>query len=322
MRLRLAHVGTIALLFAATISVSPAVAQQGSVMIYSGINEGIHAKLTEAFNKKYPNVSVKAFLTGTGPATERVIAERANPQADVIYGVNTIALEQLKTAGVLQPYAPKGSRIPAEYADADGFYVHHWLTVMVMAVNTKVLADRNLPMPVSWEDLIKPGYKGLITIASPTKSGTGLTIFTTLLDAFGWNYIDNIHRNIFQYNESGGAAGRQAGAGEIAVGLTYDTVVLDQIKAGLPVKLVFPTLTPNIMEGGGLVARAPNAANGRLWLDFMTSDEAVKIYAPSVGAATTPGYSNLDLKGVSLWKMQRPIDANEFKREWARKYEK
>jgi uncharacterized protein (DUF2132 family) len=37
----------------------------------------------------------------------------------------------------------------------------------------------------------------LISLAAPTKSGTGLTIFTTLVDAFGWEYLDRLHANIF-----------------------------------------------------------------------------------------------------------------------------
>ena len=293
-----------------------------TLMIYTAANEKLHADVVAAFNKEYPKIKVKTVNLSTGPITEKAIVEKANPQADVIYAVNTIALEQLKNGGVLEPYSPKRSKIPAQFADPDGFYVNHWLTLMVVAVNTKILKEKNLPMPTGWEDLIKPKYKGLITVAAPTKSGTGLTIFTTLFDAFGWNYIDNLHRNIFQYNSSGGAAGRQAGSGETAIGLTYDTVVLDQIKAGLPVELVFPTLTPNVMEGGGLILGAPNLDNGKLFLDFLASANGAKVYAPYVGAATAPGLGSIDLKGIGLWKMRRPVDANTFKREWARKYEK
>src|SRR3990172_7419081 len=92
-------------------------------------------------------------------------------------------------------------------------------------------------------------------------------------------------------------------------------------QAGLPVKLVFPSITPNIMEGGGLLVGAKRSQNGKLWLDFVASPEGAAIYKPFVGAATTPGFSNIDLSGVKLWKMKKPVDANEFKRTWAAKYE-
>jgi iron(III) transport system substrate-binding protein len=161
----------------------------------------------------------------------------------------------------------------------------------------------------------------MISVAAPTKSGTGLTIFTTLVDAYGWEFLDRLHPNIFQYGSSGGAPGRQAGSGEVAIGLTFDTVVLDQIKTGLPVKLVFPSPTPNIMEGGGLIAGARRPGNAKLFLDFMASPEGAAAYQSFVGAATTPGVSNIDLSNVKLWKMKKPVDANQFKRDWAAKYE-
>jgi iron(III) transport system substrate-binding protein len=298
---------------------SPAAAAE--VVVYTAADEKLHAAVVAAFNKLHPDVTVRTVNLSTGPITEKAIAEKANPQADVIYAVNTIALEQLKEAGALEPYTPKGTRIPAQYRDADGFYLNHWLTLMVMAVNTKVLESKRLPVPASWQDLAKPEYKGLISVASPTKSGTGLTIFTTLVDAFGWEYLDQLHRNIFQYGSSGGAPGRQAGSGEVAIGLTYDTVVLDQIKAGLPIKLVFPNITPNIMEGGGLLAGAKRPDAGRRFLDFAASPDGAAAYRSFVGAATTPGYSNVDVTGVKLWKMQKPVDATEFKRAWAARYE-
>jgi iron(III) transport system substrate-binding protein len=296
-------------------------AAAAEVVVYTAADEKLHAAVVGAFNKAHPDITVRTVNLSTGPITEKAIAEKANPQADAIYAVNTIALEQLKAAGALEPYAPKATRIPAQYRDPDGFYTNHWLTLMVMAVNTKVLEARRLPVPASWEDLAKPEYKGLISVAAPTKSGTGLTIFTTLVDAFGWDYLDRLHRNIFKYTSSGGAPGREAGSGEVSIGLTYDTVALDQIKAGLPIKLVFPNITPNIMEGGGLLAGAKRADAGRRFLDFAASPDGAAAYQKFVGAATTPGYSNVDITGVRLWKMQKPVDANEFKRAWAARYE-
>ena len=47
----------------------------------------------------------------------------------------------------------------------------HNATVMAMAVNTKLLKEKNLPMPTTWEDLIKPVYKGAIT--SPRQPSRG-----------------------------------------------------------------------------------------------------------------------------------------------------
>lgn len=297
-------------------------AQARDLVLYTASNPEIEKKIMEAFKKKYPDINVKAVNESTGTMTERAIAEKANPQADVIWMVNDIALNQLKAAGVLEPYEPKGSKIAGDFKDADGFWVAHNATVMGIAVNTKKLKEKNLPMPTTWEDLIKPEYKGQITIASPTKSGTGLSIFSTLVDAFGWNYVDNLHQNIFQYNESGSAAARQAGRGETVIGLSYDTALIQQVRAGVGVEMVIGRISPNVLEGAGLIAGAKHAQEAKLFLDWLFSEEAAKVFHPYVGAAAVPGYGSVDMKQVHLWKMRRPLDANEFKRAWAAKYQK
>ena len=292
------------------------------LVLYTASNPTIEKDIMAAFRAAHPDITVKAVNMSTGPITERAIAEKANPQADVIWMVNDIALEQLKKAGVLQPYVPKGTKIDAAFKEEDGFWHGHNATIMAMAVNTRLLKEKNLPMPTDWVDLIKPVYKGQITIAAATKSGTGLSVFSTLYDAFGWNFIDNLHQNIFQYGESGSAPARQVGGGEALIGLSYDTAILQQLKAVPGVEMVIGRLSPNVVEGAGLIAGAPDPNEGKLFLDWLFSEAGMKVFAPHVGIGAQTGYGNVDLTKVHLWKMRRPLDANEFKREWASRYEK
>lgn len=311
---------TAAAIGATFLAVQPA--QAGDLVLYTASNPKIEKDIVAAFKKAHPDINVTGVNMSTGPITERAIKEKANPQADVIWMVNNIALEQLKAGGALEPYEPKDSPIPDEMRDPDGFWVAHNATIMGMAVNTILLKEKNLPMPTDWSDLIKPVYKGSITIAAATKSGTGLSIFSTMWDAFGWNFIDNLHQNIFQYNSSGSQAARQAGGGETVIGLSYDTAILQQQKAGLPVILVKGRISPNVLEGAGLLAGAKHPKEAKVFLDWLMGIEGAKVFAPHVGIGAVPGYGSVDMKGVHLWKMRRPLDANEFKREWASRFEK
>jgi iron(III) transport system substrate-binding protein len=216
----------------------------------------------------------------------------------------------------------KARRCQTTFATPDGFWTAHNATIMAMAVNTKLLKEKNLPMPATWQDLTKPVYKGTISIAAATKSGTGLTIATTLYDAYGWDFLDKLHSNIFQYQSSGSAPARQAAAGEVVIGLTYDTAILQQIRAGHPIEMVYGGMSPNILEGAGLVAKGPNPKEGKIFLDFLFGPEAGKAFAPFVGIGATPGVTNVDLTKVKMWTMKKPVDAEGFKREWAARYEK
>jgi iron(III) transport system substrate-binding protein len=310
----------LAAVLAAVCGPAPVAAQK--LVLYTASNPEIEKVIMEAFQKAYPKIKVEAINLSTGPVVQRAMAEKANPQADVIWMINDVALNQLKAAGVLEPYEPKGAKIPEHFRDPDGFWTAHNATIMAMAVNTKLLKEKKLPMPATWEDLTKPVYKGMLSIAAATKSGTGLSIAMTMYDAYGWAFLDKLHANIFQYQTSGSAPARQAAAGEVVIGLTYDTAIIQQVRAGQPIEMVYGGLSPNVMEGAGLVTKGPNPKEGKLFMDFLFGPVAGKAFAPFVGIGVTPGVSNVDMKKVKLWKMKKPVDAETFKREWAARYEK
>ena len=292
------------------------------VVLYTASNDEIEKVVMQAFKKVHPEITIEAINLSTGPIAQRAIAEKANPQADVVWMVNDVALNQLKAAGVFEPYEPRGARLPEGFRDPDGFWTAHNATIMAMAVNAKLLHEKKLPKPATWEDLTKPVYKGMVTMPAATKSGTGYAIAVTLYDAYGWDYLDRLHANIFQYQSSGSAPVRAAAAGEVAIGLTYDTAVVQQIRAGQPIEMVYGGMSPNVLEGAGLVAKGPNPKAGKLFMDFLFGPEAGKAFAPFVGIGAVPGVANVDVAKVKMWKLTKPIDAEAFKRDWAARYEK
>lgn len=288
------------------------------VVIYNA-SDSVNTPLVEAFKKKHPDINVKFVSGSTGPIAERAIAEKGKPQADVVYLVNNFALEQLKQAGVFEPYEPKNSEVLPSFREADGFYTRYFATTMCMVVNTKRLAEKKLPMPVSWEDLILPVYAKEIAMPSPLKSGTGVGILTTFADAFGWPFIENVAANVFQWSDGGSGGAQLASRGEIAIGLSFDTTCYQLKSAGFPVEIVYGRITPNVSEGGGLVSGGPNPEEGKLFLDFMASKDAAAILGKVVGATAVPGYGLVDLKTITLWNLRRPVDGDAFRREFAQR---
>ena len=55
---------------------------------------------------------------------------------------------------------------------------------------------------------------------------------------------------------------------------------------------------------------------------FDISKPGGKVFEPHVGIGAVPGIGEIDTSDVHLWKMRRPLDANEFKRQWSSKFEK
>jgi iron(III) transport system substrate-binding protein len=297
-------------------------AASARALVLYNASDSVNTPLVEAFKKKHPDIDVKFVGGSTGPITERAIAEKANPQADVVYLVNNIALDQLKQAGVFEPYAPKNSRIAVDFKEPDGFYTKYFATTMCMVVNQERVRQKGIPMPTTWEDLLKPAYKKEIALPSPLKSGTGMAILTTFVDAFGWPFVENLNENVYQYSDGGSGGAQLAGNGEVAIGLSFDTTCYELKTAGRPVEIVFGRITPNVAEGGGLVAGGPNPAEGKLFLDFMASDDAAKVLDKMVGATAVPGYGLVNLEQITLWQLRRPVDSTAFRREFAAKFVK
>lgn len=293
--------------------------QARDLVLYDA-SEKVGNALTAAFAAKYPDIKIQVVSGSTGPITERAIAEMGNPQADVVYLVNNVALEQLKNAGVFEPYKVAGTDIRESFRDRDDFYTRHFATTMCMVVNRDRLADKGLPMPTTWEDLIKPVYKNEISLPSPMKSGTGGAILTTFVDAFGWTFVENLNENVYQYSDGGSGGAQLAGTGEVAIGLSYDTTCYATQSAGRPVDVVFGRITPNTSEGGGLVAGAPHPEEAKLFLDFMASKDAAEVLGKLVGATGVAGYGLVDLDAVSPWEIRRPIDIEDFRREFATRF--
>jgi iron(III) transport system substrate-binding protein len=306
---------------AALCAIAASAASARELVLYNA-SDSVNTPLVEAFKKKHPDIDVKFVGGSTGPITERAIAEKANPQADVVYLVNNIALDQLKQAGVFEPYAPKNSRIADDFKEPDGFYTKYFATTMCMVVNRDRLKQKNIPMPTTWEDLLKPAYKKEVALPSPLKSGTGMAILTTFVDAFGWPFVENLNENVYQYSDGGSGGAQLAGNGEVAIGLSFDTTCYELKTAGRPIEIVFGRITPNVAEGGGLVAGGPNPVEGKLFLDFMASEEAAKVLDKMVGATAVPGYGLVNLEQITLWQLRRPVDSTAFRREFAAKFVK
>lgn len=308
--------GRAAAVAGALLTLGAAASLAKEVVIYNA-SDSVNSALVGAFKRKYPGIEVKFVSGSTGPITERAIAEKGKPQADIVYLVNNVALEQLKQAGVFEPYEPKDTKIAPAFRDPDGFYSKYFATTMCMVVNKDRLAQKELPMPTTWEDLIKPIYKKEVSLPSPLKSGTGGAILTTFVDAFGWPFVENLNENVYQYADGGSAGAALAAAGEVAIGLTFDTTCFETKSSGKPVEIVYGRITPNVAEGGGLVAGGPNPEEAKVFLDFMASEEAAAVLGKVVGATAVPGHGLVDLSQITLWEMRRPVDIAAFRREFA-----
>src|SRR2546426_2096113 len=98
---------------------APALAQKTELLVYTALETDQIKAYEEAFYKAVPDVDVKWVRDSTGVITAKLLAEKANPQADLVVGTSASSLAVFANEGMLQPYAPKGlDKISAQYRDA------------------------------------------------------------------------------------------------------------------------------------------------------------------------------------------------------------
>ena len=287
----------IAALLAATFAIAPsAFAQKTELLVYTALETDQLKAYTESFQKTNPNIDLKFVRDSTGVITAKVLAEKANPQADVIMGVAASSMEIFKAEGMLAPYAPVGfATLNRKFSDAADppSWVGMDVFAAVVCYNTVEGAKKNIPKPETWADLIKPVYKGQITMPNPASSGTGYFDVTawlqTMGEAGGWKYMDALHENIAQYTHSGSKPCRQSGAGEFVVGISFDFRGNDVKAKGAPVELVFPKegLGWDI-EASGIVKATKKMDAAKKLLDWTATQEANQAYAKNFAIVAHP----------------------------------
>lgn len=88
------------------------------LIVYTAVEADELAKFKQAIEADYPDLDIKWVRDSTGIITAKLLAEKANPQADVVWGLAATSLKLLADQGYFQPYAPKGvETIDPQYVD-------------------------------------------------------------------------------------------------------------------------------------------------------------------------------------------------------------
>ena len=167
---------------------APALAQKTQLTVYTALETDQLKAYQEAFNRVEPNIEIKWVRDSTGVVTAKLLAEKANPQADVIWGVAASSLALFEQQGMLQPYAPLNlDAIMTQYRDKKNPPMWWGMDVYgaVVCFNTVEAQKLGIPKPETWKDLTKPVYKGHVVMPNPASSGTGYFDVAAWLQLWG-----------------------------------------------------------------------------------------------------------------------------------------
>ena len=83
-------------------------AQKTQLTVYTALETDQLKAYQDGFEKANPNIEITWVRDSTGIITAKLLAEKANPKADVIMGVAATSMAIFDNEGMLAPYAPAG----------------------------------------------------------------------------------------------------------------------------------------------------------------------------------------------------------------------
>src|SRR4029453_8457731 len=92
----------LALAAIAMLASGPAVAQKTELLVYTALETDQIKAYEEAFKKASPNIDIKWVRDSTGFTPAKLLAEKANPKADLVVGVSASSLAVFANEGMLQ----------------------------------------------------------------------------------------------------------------------------------------------------------------------------------------------------------------------------
>ena len=272
-------------------------AQKTELNVYTALETDQLKAYTEGFNKVYPNIDIKWTRDSTGVITAKLLAEKANPVADLVVGVSASSMAVFGNEGMLQGYAPKGlDKLSSQYRDPANPPLWVGMDVYGAAIcfNTVEAAKLGLPKPETWQDLTKPIYKGRVVMPNPASSGTGYLDVTGWIQMWGeadaWKFMDALHQNIAQYTHSGSKPCRQAGAGEFPIGVSFEYRAVTTKKSGAPIDIIFPTEGLGWdLEASGIMKTTKKLDAAKSLMDWLASQPAMELYSKNFAVLAMPG---------------------------------
>ena len=279
----------------------PAMAQKTKLTVYTALENDQLDPFKKAFEADNKDIEIAWVRDSTGVVAAKIMAEKDNPRADVIWGLAASSLALFGTMGMLEPYTPAGAaelkpvfksgKSPETWVGMDAY-------LALVCFNTAEAEKNKKTKPTSWADLIKPEYKDTIVMPNPASSGTGYLQVAAWLQIMGeeagWKYMDALHQNIAQYIHSGSAPCVQAAKGERMIGIGLDMRGASEKSKGAPLELIVPKEGLGWEEEAtGIVKGTKNLAAAKKLADWAASKKANELYAKSYAVVAYPGIDAL-----------------------------
>lgn len=252
------------------------------VVVYLSIDQVFTEPILREFERQ-SGVKVRAVFdteeTKSTGVLNRIVAEAANPQADVFWSGDPVRPMILVRRGLVRPYvSPNAAAVPSAFKAADGSWTGGAARARLLLVNRNRVKPEEMPRSV--RDLAAPRWKGQTAIANPLFGTTTMHV-AALADAWGDDalkeFLGKLKANGCRIASSNGEVKRLVATGEVAFGVADSDDAAEAVHEGAPVAIVYPDqdgIGTLIMPTAVVPLKGPHVDEARRLVDFLLSTAA------------------------------------------------
>jgi iron(III) transport system substrate-binding protein len=264
---------------------APAKEEEKRLSLYTSFGADLYNPIAEAFEKE-TGIKVDVVFAGTGEMLNRIKAEQASPQGDVMLGGGAESFEAYRAS--FEPYKVKDdAAVPATLKAPDNLWYGFNSLPMVIMYNKNLVKENEAPK--SWKDLTDAKWKGKLAMSDANKSGTAFVQVVTMLTLFGkdngqgWNVVKSVAGNA-KILGSSSLPPKGVNDGEYPVALTHENAAWKYAQAGGPVGMVYPAEgTATIPDSVAVIKGAQHPQNARKFMDWLFTKETQSMAASKLG---------------------------------------
>jgi iron(III) transport system substrate-binding protein len=261
------------------------------IILYAAM--GYDSVIAKAFTAA-SGIPVKLVDDSTGPLLTKIAAEKNNPQWTALWVDGNTAFAALDKQGQLLAYKSKVklNLVGTKLTPADHSYTPTGTTVMAALIYNSAKVTS---VPTSYNDLLKPVYKGQVGMNDPSQSGPTFPFIAGLMNqrggtsrgvAVGESFFTKLKANGLQVFPTNGDTKHALETGQINYGLIQSSAAEGEVMdftakpvAGFVPKVVYlskSTLLPSVF-GIDKGASAIQQTEAKKLIDYILSPAGQKI---------------------------------------------
>jgi iron(III) transport system substrate-binding protein len=251
--------------------------REGELVFYSATRVEDTDQLVKAFTKKYPFIKGSYYRAGGDPLLQRILTEaRAGRHLfDVVTALGTQVI-MLKDKGLLAPHrSVHQSAYAMGFYDPEGYWTDTYDLYVTLAYNTRMVPKNAIPK--NWQDLLDPRWRDGKICLDLRRHDWFYAMMEVMGAERGKNFMERLRDQKPTFRQGNSLIQQLMTAGEFPLAITYAHTVEYTRSKGAPIDWVPVDPMIAISEPIALYRNAPHPNAGKLFIDFILSQEGARL---------------------------------------------